>query len=230
MLYKSQVYTQASGSIGGITYSHNAGGLYTRARAIPVNPNTGFQQTIRSLFATLGNAWQNILTAPLRDSWETYASNYKLTNALGELINISGVAMFARNNTARLQAGLARVDDAPTIFTGGPSDPTLEGAASEATQDLTITFDDTLPWVDEDGAGLLVYISRPQGPTINFFKGPYRFAGSIDGNATLPETSPGTVTAPFVFVAGQVLHVRIVIVGADGRIGPNFRFRSVAAA
>lgn len=230
MLFKSQVYTQASGSIGGITYAHNSGGMYSRARAIPVNPNTAFQQTVRSLFAAVGNAWQTVLTAAQRESWEDYAANYQVTNRLGDLINLSGVAMYTRNNVARLQAGLARVDDGPTTFTGGPSDPTIAGTASAATQNISLTFNDGLPWCDLDGAGLLLYVSRPQSPTLNYFNGPYRFADSVDGDSSTAPTSPASIAAPFTFVAGQVLHARAVIVNDDGRIGPDFRFRSTASA
>lgn len=230
MKFKSQVYTQVSGSIGGITYAHNAGGLYARGRAIPVNPNTSQQQTVRSLFAATGNAWQTVLTAAQRESWDDYAANYAVTDALGDTINLSGVAMYTRNNVARQQGGLARVDDGPTIFTGGPSDPTIAGAASEATQNLSITFNDALPWVDLDGAGMLVYVSRPQSPTVNYFNGPYRYAGTIEGDSVTAPTSPATIASPFTFVEAQVLHVRCQIVNDDGRIGPNFRFRTPAAA
>ena len=45
MLFKSAAFTQASGSVGGLTFAHNRGGMYTRARSIPVNPKT--QQTGR---------------------------------------------------------------------------------------------------------------------------------------------------------------------------------------
>lgn len=230
MKFKSQVYTQVSGSIGGITYAHNSAGLYARGRAIPVNPNTSFQQTVRSLFATVGNAWQTVLSAAQREAWEDYAANYQVTDSLGDLINLSGVAMFTRNNVQRLQAGLARVDDGPTIFTGGPSDPTISATASAATQNITLTFDDTLPWADLDGAGLLLYVSRPQSPTINYFKGPYRFADSVDGDSVTPPTSTEDIASPFVFVENQVLHCRAVITGDDGRLGPDFRFRFACSA
>lgn len=230
MKFKSQVYTQASGSIGGITYARNAAGMYTRARSMPVNPNSAFQQAVRSLFAVVGNAWQTILTTAQRNAWETYANNVPVVDSLGDPLKLSGVAMFTRCNVARLQAGLDRVDPGPTTFAAGPADPTLAGSASEATQQLTLTFDDTLPWCDLDGAGLLVYVSRPTASTINYFKGPYRFADSVDGDSVTPPSSTVAIAAPFAFVAGQVLHVRCVITGADGRIGPDFLFRVTCAA
>lgn len=230
MKFKSQVLTQASGSVGGTTYARNSAGLYMRARAMPVNPNSEKQQAVRSLFASVANAWNTVLTAAQRAAWERYASHVGVVDSLGDTIYLSGVAMYTRNNVARLQAGLTRVDAGPTTFVGGPSDPTLSGTVSAATQLLTLTFDASLPWCDVDGSALLVYISRPQSETINYFKGPYRYAGKIEGDAVTPPTSTETIALPFAAVAGQVLHVRCVIVTSAGLIGADFRFRSACAA
>ncbi len=230
MKFKSQVYTQASGSVGGVTYARNAAGMYARARSIPVNPNSAFQQAVRSLFSVVGNAWQSVLTAAQRAAWEVYANNVPIVDSLGDSLKLSGVAMYTRCNVARLQAGLARVDAGPTTFAAGPADPTLAGTVSAATQLLTLTFNDELPWCDQAGAALLVYISRPTASTINYFKGPYRFADAILGAAVSPPESTQTISVPFAVTAGQVVHVRCLVVGADGRIGPDFLFRSTIAA
>jgi len=40
MKFKSPILSQASGSIAGITFSHNRGGMYVRARAVPTNPGS----------------------------------------------------------------------------------------------------------------------------------------------------------------------------------------------
>ncbi|KKM06452.1 hypothetical protein LCGC14_1743870, partial [marine sediment metagenome] len=48
MLFKSGLITQGSGSIGGLTASHNRGGMYFRARTIPTNPATSFQTVVRN--------------------------------------------------------------------------------------------------------------------------------------------------------------------------------------
>lgn len=227
MLFKSALVTQVSGSIGGMTGSHNAGGMYFRARAIPVNPATAPQVAVRNLVAGLANQWGTGLTQAQRDAWTVYATNVPLINPLGDQIFVTGLNMYTRGNVARQQGTLARVDTAPTLFNTG--DFTNPSVAFDATADeVDVTFTNTDAWANEDLAAMLVYASRPQSPTINFFKGPYQFAGEILGNSTTAPTSPAALAAPFVAVAGQKIFIRIVVVRADGRT--SFAFRGVAIA
>lgn len=225
MKFKSPVYSEASGSIAGITYSHNRGGLYTRARAVPVNPNTPQQQLVRSLMAQLTNLWVSTLTAPQRAGWDAYAENVPITNPLGAAINVGGVGMYVRSNVPRLQSSLPRVDTAPTVMDLGPyTQPDFTGmVASTALQTVTIPFDVLDDWVGEDDSAMLTFVGRPQNPSINYFKGPYRAATAILGDATTPPTSPASVTTPFPFVTGQRLFVRVNVSRADGRLGTESR-------
>lgn len=222
MLFKSQVYTQASGSIGGLTYSHNRFGMYTRARTTPVNPGSSFQSTVRNIMANLTQYWSNDLTASQRNAWDSYGLNVTTKNRVGDDVNLSGLNHFVRSNVPRIQAGLPQVDDGPSIFTLANSDPTLVLASSEATQLLSITFDENLDWVDEDNAGLLVLAGRPQQPSINFYKAPWRFADSVDGDSVSAPSSPATMTSPFAVVQDQVQFAQFRISRADGRLSSAF--------
>ena len=94
MLIKSQLITQASGSIGGLVGSHNAGGMYFRARTIPVNPGSAAQIAVRNIVAQLTAAWTADLTAAQRTAWQTYADNVPTTNRLGDSINIPASSAF----------------------------------------------------------------------------------------------------------------------------------------
>ena len=222
MKYKSQVFTEASGSVGGLTFSHNKGGLYTRARAIPVNPASPFQEIVRNATALLTNLWVDLLTADQRRDWETYAFQVRIPNSLGEPVQIPALAMYVRSNVSRLQQGLPRVDAAPTIFNlGGFTSPsfTFNSAASS----LAVTFEETDAWVGEDDAAMLVYTSREQNPTIKFFKGPYRLAGAILGNLALPPTSPADIVTPFPAAIGNSVFVRVRVTRVDGRLSADFR-------
>ena len=227
MIFKSQVITQASGSVGGVTYSHNAGGMYQRARTIPTNPNSTFQQTVRAIFGNLANAWSTTLTAAQRALWADYAANVPVINALGDPINLNPLAMFVRCNTPRVQAALPLVLDGPTTFNLG--DFTNPSFGFDATDDeVDVTFEATDAWAGEDDAGAIILASRPKAPTINFFKGPYRLAGIIAGDSVTPPTSPAAITAPFEAVAGQKVFVRFIVSRADGRL--SLPFRGVATA
>lgn len=228
MKYKSQVFTEASGSVGGLTFSHNKGGLYTRARAVPTNPNTPFQQVIRNATTFLTNAWVDILTDADRASWQTYTDNVIMRNVLGAAIKLPALAHYVRSNVSRLQQGLPRVDSAPVIFNlGAFSTPTFTFAASGSI--LSVTFDVADPWVSEDDSAMLVYTSRQQNPTIVFFKGPYRLAGAILGEVASPPTSPADIVAPFPATVGNSVFVRVRVTRADGRLSDDFRNFAISA-
>lgn len=215
--------TDIRGSIGGTTFSRNKYGAYARTRTVPVNPKTVAQTKVRSVVASMIDIWKNTLTAAQRAAWAVYAANVPVLNRLGDSVNLSGWNMFCRTNSALLYNDFLAVADAPTDYTLGEQDPTLSIAVSEATQLMTITFDDSMDWCGEDDAHLLVYASRPQNVTVNFFAGPYQLAGTLDGDTAVPISSPLTMAVPFAVVAGQKLFVQCRIVRADGRLSEPFR-------
>lgn len=217
MLFQSQIISRGSGSIGGLTASHNKGGNYFRARTTPTDPSTAFQTVIRNAAASLVNFWNDVLSQLQRDEWATYATNVPLLNPFGEPRTVTPLNMYVRTNVSRLQNGMPRVDDAPVLFNLGEFTPT-SGVSSEGAQSLAITFDNTDQWANEDDSAMLVYISRPQNPGINFFKGPYRLAGKIDGDGITPPTSPAVIVVPFTITLGQRLFWRIRVTRDDGRL------------
>ncbi len=223
MKFKSQVYSQVSGSIGGITYSHNRGGMYTRTRAVPVDPGSSYQVAIRGFVANLTSRWNNVLTAAQRTAWDTYAHNVTLLNPLGEPINIGGLAHYIRSNVPRLQAGLPRVDAGPVVYNLGDfTNPTFATFAA-ATGSFQVTFNNGDDWANEDDAAMLLLGSRDYNASINYFKGPYRYADKIDGDSVTPPTSPATITNSFVVVAGNRTFVQARVSRADGRLSLPFR-------
>lgn len=230
MKFKSALVTQASGSIGGMTASHNRGGMYFRARSIPTNPNSAFQQAVRGFVASLTSIWNNVLTADQGSGWIDYADAVPMVDRLGEPRNIGGLAHFVRSNVPRLQAGLDPVYDAPLDYNLGEFSNPLIGTVSEATQLVGTSFVPADEWANEDGSAMLILVSRPKNPTVNYFKGPYRYAGMIEGDSGTPPTSPATVTAPFAFVAGQRLFVQYRVSRADGRLSLPFRATVLAGA
>lgn len=205
--------TQASGSLGGITASHNRGGMYFRARAIPTDPNTLPQAVIRGIMGQLVNRWINELTALQRATWELYASNVPLTGPLGDPITVSGLNMYVRSNVPRVQLITPIVDVGPAIFDTGTLSPVTITNLSEAVQQFDVNFTDADGWNIANGH-LLIQQGRPQNPTINFFRGPYRLAGTINGIAVSPVTLP----TEFAFVAAQRLFFRVRASYADGRL------------
>lgn len=222
MKFKSQIMTAASGSVGGLTASHNRGGQYFRARTIPVNPGSQYQQDVRNAINTLTSRWRTTLTPSQRSDWQVWADNSPRTDSLGEQRIMTGLQAYCSMNTPRIQASLSIVDAPDAQF--GFAVLTNPGITSitASTKVIIVTFTNTDEWAGAAGGALLVYASRPTSPAINFFKGPYRYAGKISGAAT-PPTSPANITGPFALDVAQLQHVQFRAVTALGRISAPFR-------
>jgi len=219
-----------SGSLGSTTFSHNRSGKYIRNRTIPVNPNSARQVVVRSTLSALTTAWSQDLTQLQRDAWDLYGDNVVVKNRLGEDINLTGFNQFIRSNSVILQAGGIRVDDGPTVFELPEADPAMTASASAATQLVSVVFDDTLAWVDEDAAWLVSYLGRPQNPQRTFFNGPWRFMVGLAGDSVAAPTTPDDQTAPFVITEGQREWIYARIARADGRVSNPFRFTFLNSA
>ncbi|MCK5319485.1 MAG: hypothetical protein KAJ55_16360 [Anaerolineales bacterium] len=230
MKFNPVLGSELSGSIGGFTASHNRGGSYFRKRVVPVDPGTAFQLVIRGFVSDLTSLWLNTLTTAQRTAWDLYALQVPLPDALGEPRNVGGLAMYVRSNVPRLQAGEPRVDAGPTTFNLGDYTQPVMAAPSEAGQTVSWVFTPADDWANEDDAGMLFLISRPQNASINFFKGPYRFAAVVQGDSLVPPVSPVVMPLPFAFVAGQRIFAEVKVTRADGRLSAKFRTNQLAIA
>ncbi len=224
------IATSMSGKLGGVVASHGRGGAYFRAKTIPTNPNTPRQIAVRTRIKNLAIAWANDLTQAQRDAWDLYAANVPFIDSIGESIFLTGINHYSRSNQAKLQAGLARVDDAPSTFTLAAAEGSLGATGSAAADTVDITFDDAKTWASEDNAAQLVFVGQPVNPSIKFFGGPFRFAGALLGNSTTPITSPQTLASPFVLDVGVQVFVETRILRADGRLSARARTSFLAGA
>lgn len=221
---------QMSGSIAGNTFARNRSGNYCRARTKPINPNTSNQQVIRAALTALSTRWSQTLTAAQRTAWNLYASSVAMKNALGEVIYLSGYNQYLRSNVIREQSGLTIIDAGPTIFELPEKDSTLAIAASEGSQEISVTFDDSKDWVGESGAHLITFQGQPQNAQRNFFAGPWRLMGVVDGDDTTPPTSPDAEAVAFVIAELQRQWTYARISRADGRLSEPFRADCFCAA
>lgn len=228
MKFKSALVTQVSGSIGGMTGAHNKGGMYFRARAIPTNPGSDQQSLIRGLVSQLSNLWLSTLTADQREAWKQYAQEVLLPNPMGDQRQVTALNHYIRSNVPRIQAGLTRVDDAPAILNIGEfTNPTF--AVTASTDLAAVTFTNTDDWAGEAGSAMLVFLSRPMSQSIEYHKGPYRYAGKISGASPTPPTSPASITLPFGCDVGDRIFARFNVTRADGRLAASFRRQDDAA-
>lgn len=219
----------ASGSIAGCTFARNRGGNYVRNRTIPVNPQTPFQSTVRSAFGGLSQAWVTDLTDPQRQGWTDYANAVSVPGFNGPIF-LTGLNWFNAVNTPRLQAGLTRLDDAPTSQTGTTLTPITNQTfdASDLEWDFDINGDDE--WANTAGGHLFVYEGGPRNATRNFYKGPYNYNSTLAGSVLTPPSGPVTVVSNLVAVAGQRTYLRVFAQTADGRMSVSQRLSAVVVA
>lgn len=229
MLFKSALVTQVSGSIGGLVGSHNKGGYYFRARAVPTDPATTPQEVVRAAVAYLSNRWVNDLTQAQRSGWDQYASQVTITNPLGDEREISGMNHYIRSNVPRIQSTLLPiVDDAPSLFSLAGFTEISSPTANASTNGVAFAFNNADTWANTDDSGMIVWISRPQNPSIQYFKGPYQFATFVPGNSTTPPESPAAAISNFPFIAGQKIFWRVAVSLDDGRYSNTQRVSAIA--
>jgi len=209
---------QMSGSIAGNTYARNRFGNYVRSRTKPTNPKSSSQILIRSAVSYLTEYWHETLDATQRLAWSTYAAAINMKNRLGETVKLTGFNHFCRSNAALLRAADTLVEDGPVVLALPEKDPTIVFSASEATQNMSVSFNNALEWANEANGHLYICQGRPQLATRNFYNGPWRYAGAVDGSSPVPPPSPATIASVFPIAQGQNLWIRGRIIRADGRL------------
>lgn len=219
-----------AGSIAGTTFARNRYGSYARARTKPVNPNTARQQAVRAALAELTARWAQTLTAAQRAAWDLYGANVVMTNRLGESMNLSGFNHYLRSNAWLARMGGTIVDAGPVIFEIPAVDPAFSVTASEATQQITWGYDDTMDWANETDAWLLLYQGSPQNPQRNFFAGPWRQCSQLQGVTGAPPASPLITGVVFAIAELQRAWCYGRILRADGRLSQPFRGDCFVAA
>lgn len=233
MKFRPTLADGASGSLGGMTASHNRGGYYFRTRSVPTNPNSIRQQAVRSNFGTLVQYWTATLTPAERAAWTGYADSTPVTNVLGDPILLTGQQMFIRSNTVRLQIGAAIVVSAPTMNNTGEPPTDVTGPSAEA---MTIgvnsgvtAFDGAISiagGASADGDTVL-YLGPNQNASVNFYKGPYQLAIATaittdDLLASLTQMLDTLSNDNGPLAEGQVRPVRIRNMYDDGRLSQPF--------
>ena len=106
----------ARGKIGNIVYSKGRSVHTQRKRVKPTNPQTSYQNRIRSLVAVFSAAWRSLDPAFIL-SWNQAALQQFKSNIFGSKYHTTGHKLFIATNV-----NAALVDYTSTIY--GPSNPT----------------------------------------------------------------------------------------------------------
>lgn len=227
-LFTSHLISAASGSVGGLTFLGGRGGLLMRAKATPVDPSTPFQSTIRTATSYLVDRWTAILSPSARTQWATYARNVPLRNRLGILRNVGPLPMYLRSNLPRIAAELSVIDKAPNRYDLSSFTPIATAGALALFQSIRVAFNPLDSWTTEPNAAMLIYSSRPHNRSINNFRGSYRLAKRVDGDAAGPPTFPTRFQSPFPFRTAQRLSQTARVTRADGRLTAPQRITVIA--
>ncbi len=218
MRVRYSLLSDASGSFGGLVASHGRAGQFIRARVRPTNPSSLKQVEVRTIFGNLSTAWAG-LTDDRRDAWVTYANNVPVTGVFGDPFNLTGHQAFIRANAARLQAGLTRVDDGPTTFSGVELSPiTYVPAAAAGAIFTTINVAD--PYTSTVGAALLIYVTRQGSGTVRYRRVPYHFTAGpfIAPFPPIPDSFAFGGVGAFDFNGSNSIFIRSLVVMPDGRV------------
>jgi hypothetical protein len=220
MKFESALMTKASGSVGGLTATRGRGGSVFRKRVVPINRSSVAQQVVRNALAILANAWSTVLTQDQRNAWTLYGENVPLIDNLGASRQQAGISHYIRSNSPRLQAGLARVDEAPALFsTGNPPDIGALIISTDAGPPIVTSLNGDALLNAPDAAGnILFYMGRPTNPGVSVSKGPFNYMDKLDFAGGDPTAAVDLSAFPFPLVSGQKVSFRAQISYDDGRL------------
>lgn len=141
----------ASGTLAGaIVFSNWKGRSLARRHAVPANPRSGGQLSVRAMMQFLSQQWAN-LTSDQQAGWETRAA----------VTNISAFNAFIAYNMARWGVGDSPSKLDPATETGGPGSLTNHAATAQTRAIEVETECDTVA----DMWGINVYRSLTTGLT-----------------------------------------------------------------
>lgn len=200
------------GKLGGHVAAQNKGGSYLRTKVTPSNPQTVAQTSVRSIFASISQAWSG-LTAAQIVAWNAAVEDWKKTNIFGDLKLPSGKALFQRLNQELVTVGEALLT-LPPAKVDSP-----EAIVTAAQFDITNT---TLTLTGVDPAGSFAIKLFSSGPVSNgttFVKNLMRMVGyTAMGDNYVPLDGYNAYVAKFgAPVTGQKIYVGVKYVAESGQ-------------
>lgn len=194
-----------SGSMQGTTAGRNRFGQYERSRAIPVNPNSAAQGTVRARMSANSAAWRAI-TSGQRAGWAGLGTSMVRSDSLGQSYSLQGNQAYASVNNNRLLSGLAVVADAPALVTPAALTASVITLSAIA---FSIAYTPTpLP-----AATYVAVFCSPQRSAGRNYEGDFRFIKLSAAAAASPIVVLTEYTAKFgVPVVGNRIFISLVCI------------------
>lgn len=194
---------QISGSIGSTVFSHNRYGSYIRRRSVPTNPNTTYQQNVRSYMATASSAYA-ALTAAQKLAWKAWAASNQIVDALGQKVTLSASAAYVQLNSRILYTGGTILTDPPVV--AAPTSLlsiTLSGDIGAGDCQLAFT-----PTPCPAGIGVYVKACVVTSAGVAYVRNRLRLLSVSAAAAASPIALDATLAARFgTLFVGQTLHI-----------------------
>lgn len=222
----------ARGSIAGNVYSANASGAYVRAFAMPTNPDTTYQQAVRSLFGGISNNWKG-LTSAQQNGWIEAAPSWPVQDSLGQTVILTGQQLFCRLNNSLLQVGESTIDDAPAPATIVDITSLTLTNVEDAALQVTVAWSDA-GGVVPDGQALIIEATTGLSAGITAPKRPA--FKQIQIVAATTSTAPVNILSAYTArlgapVVGKKVFIRVSTVDiANGQRGQAFQKGDVVTA
>jgi len=231
-----------SGKIYGDIFQSWRGLNVIRKFTMPVIRHTVLQMARRANFTTLSKNWGDILTQPMRDSWN--AMTIVIKDLWGTDVKATGLNLYQKVNSALLDAGKDILTNAPTTKAMLPPEVSLlnDGTGNLITIPKVSADEvsDFAPFCEVWIAGLSAFISTVSNLTIITTvgvrqsitpgKGLYRRVCSVDENSSTDQTI-ALRSAPAVDLpAGVKVSAIIVQYTKDGMKSVPIKVEGISVA
>lgn len=214
------------GKVAGTVFTKNRAGAIARTKVTPINPNSSFQQAVRSTLTFLSQNWRS-LTAAQRSAWNNAVRNFPRTNVFGDAKILSGHQLYVGLNGQLSAAGASLITN-PPVPTGAASVDTLALSITVGTSTMEVDFTpDPVP----AGSALIIEATAPQSPGKSNVTNQFRQATVSVAAATSPTNIFTDYVAKFgTPPIGQVVHVRAKMVNTlTGEVSNTLQTSAVVA-
>jgi len=177
----SGAISEIRNKVGGVIYSRNRYGAYTRNYAFPLTSPTSYQLSQQAIFASVGVVWKT-LTDSQRSAWRTVAASLKKTDIFSNQYSSTGYNFFMQLNNERVLVGQSVLSDPPVL-----SALPLFGGLTVVLNTGTSSFLFSLAFsnlTSNDAIVIRTTDNDSQGAT--FFKNMYRVIAVVSDATTMP--------------------------------------------
>ena len=221
------------GKINGTVMSKGKSGAIARVKVTPVNPQTAYQQRIRSILAYFSGKFRSLSLDQI-NGWNAAAANgFKGTNIFGNQFSNSGIGLYVGLNINLQVAQVAEITDAPipeSVANPLGISPTAAAGASSMFVNAEFTGGvDVIP----ANTSLVILGTPPVSRGVTFVKSKYRIVAVL---LTTQDTGTFDIGSDYEskfgnLVAGQKIFLKAVAVNTTtGQAGIPIAFQLTVAA